>query len=168
MNRNYDTAWYYKSVRLLRDNFDAPGITTDLIAGFPGETEGEFTRTLEFLRKCAFSAVHVFPYSRRPGTPAASMPGQLPREEKEARVRRAIALADELEGRWLSSQVGRALPVLFEEERDGLWQGHAPNYALVRARGETLHNRLADVRITGSEKGALTGTVLPGDACAGA
>ena len=157
MNRKYDTARYYESVQLLREYFQNPGITTDLIAGFPGETEGEFGRTLEFLEQCAFSAMHVFPYSRRPGTPAASMPGQLTREEKEARVRRAIALAGEMEEKWLKSQVGDTLPVLFEEERDGLWQGHAPNYALVRARGENLHNRLVDVKITGAAGGTLLG-----------
>ena len=157
MNRKYDTARYYESVKLLREYFQNPGITTDLIAGFPGETEEEFSRTLEFLEQCAFSAMHVFPYSRRPGTPAASMPGQLTREEKEARVRRAIALAGEMEKKWLKSQVGDTLPVLFEEERDGLWQGHAPNYALVRARGENLHNRLVDVKITGAAGDALLG-----------
>ena len=159
MNRKYDTARYYESVKLLREYFQNPGITTDLIAGFPGETEEEFSRTLEFLEQCAFSAMHVFPYSRRPGTPAASMPGQLTREEKEARVRRAIALAGEMEKKWLKSQVGDTLPVLFEEERDGLWQGHAPNYALVRARGENLHNRLVDVKITGAAGDALLGTL---------
>ena len=157
MNRKYDTARYYESVRLLREYFPDPGVTTDLIAGFPGETEEEFAQTLEFIRKCAFTAMHVFPYSRRPGTPAADMPGQVPREEKEDRARRAIALGAELEARWLEGQVGRTFPVLFEEEKDGLWQGHAPNYALVRARGEALHNRVLEVEVTGAEGGALTG-----------
>ena len=158
MNRKYDTARYYESVRLLREYFPAPGVTTDLITGFPGETEGEFAQTLEFIRRCAFTAMHVFPYSRRPGTPADTMPDQVPKEEKEARARKAIALAGELEARWLNGQVGRVLPVLFEEEKDGLWQGHTPNYALVRAQGKTLHNRLADVKITGVDGGALLGT----------
>ena len=102
--------------------------------------------------------MHVFPYSRRPGTPADTMPDQVPKEEKEARARKAIALAGELEARWLNGQVGRVLPVLFEEEKDGLWQGHTPNYALVRPQGKTLHNRLADVKITGVDGGALLGT----------
>ena len=160
MNRKYDTARYYESVRLLREYFPDPGITTDLITGFPGETQEEFDQTLAFLEKCAFTAMHVFPYSRRPGTPAADMPGQVPKEEKEARARRAIALGARLERRWLESQAGRVLPVLFEEEKDGLWQGHTPHYALVRAQGEALHNRLADVVVTGTEGSALTGTVL--------
>ncbi len=159
MNRKYDTAWYYKSVELLREYFSDPGITTDLITGFPGETEEEFAQTLAFVERCGFTAMHVFPYSRRPGTPAADLPGQLPAGVKEARARRAIALGSELERRWLEGQKGRVLPVLFEEEKDGLWQGHTPNYALVRARGEALHNRLADVEITGVEGSALLGAV---------
>ena len=160
MNRKYDTARYYESVRLLREFFSDPGITTDLITGFPGETEAEFAQTLEFVKSCAFTAMHVFPYSRRPGTPADTMPGQVPTVEKEARARQAIALGAELERSWLERQVGRVLPVLFEEEKDGLWQGHAPNYALVRAQGDGLHNRLPDVEITGVEGAALLGTVL--------
>jgi len=159
MNRKYDTTWYYKSVKLLQDYFQNPGITTDLITGFPGETEEEFAQTLEFIQKCAFTAMHVFPYSRRPGTPAASMPGQVPAAVKEKRARRAIALGAELERRWLEGQVGKNLPVLFEEEKNGLWQGHTPSYALVRAQGEALHNRLLDVEIAGVEGNALIGTV---------
>ncbi len=162
MNRKYDTERYYHSVKLLRDNFEDPGITTDLITGFPGETEEEFAQTLAFLEKCAFTAMHVFPYSRRPGTPAADMPGQVPREEKEERARRAIALGAGMERRWLEGQVGRVLPVLFEEEKGGLWQGHAPSYALVRAQGENLHNQLLSAKITGVEGSALTGTVTGG------
>lgn len=163
MNRKYNTARYDESVRLLREYFADPGVTTDLITGFPGESREEFDQTLEFIRKCAFTAMHVFPYSRRPGTPADAMPDQVPKEEKEARAREAIALASELEARWLESRVGRTLPVLFEEEKDGLWQGHAPNYALVRAAGENLHNRLTDVKITGVGEGALAGIVLGTD-----
>ena len=159
MNRRYDTARYYQSVELLRAYFDHPGITTDLIVGFPGETGEEFTRTLAFAERCAFSAVHVFPYSKRPGTPAANLPGQVPRGEKEERARRAIALAAGLERRWLERQTGQTLPVLFEEEKDGRWQGHAPNYALVRVKGERLHNRLLNVKITGAEGEALTGVL---------
>ena len=159
MNRKYDTARYYESVELLREYFSDPGITTDLIVGFPGETEEEFAQTLAFLEKCSFSAMHIFPYSRRPGTPAASMPGQASKGEKEERARRAIALAAQMERRWLERQVGRTLPVLFEEEKDGWWQGHAPNYALVRVKGEGLHNRLLGAEIVGTEGEALTGVL---------
>lgn len=160
MNRKYDTARYLESVELLRKWFGDPAVTTDLIVGFPQETEEEFARTLDFLRRCGFAAMHIFPYSRRAGTPAAAMEGQVPRAEKERRARRAASVAAELERSYLERQVGKTLPVLFEDEKDGLWRGHAPNYTLVRVRGEGLHNRVLDVRITGAEEGALTGALL--------
>ena len=83
----------------------------------------------------------------------------MPKGEKEERARRAIALAAQMERRWLERQTGRTLPVLFEEEKDGWWQGHTPNYALVCAKGERLHNRLLDVMITGVEGKTLTGVL---------
>ena len=159
MNRKYDTSRYYESVKLLRDHFDRPGITTDLIVGFPGETEGEFQATLGFVQKCAFSALHIFPYSRRSGTPAAAMAGQVPRAVKEDRARRAGAAAAELRRTWLEGWAGETLPVLFEEEKDGLWRGHAPNYTEVFAPGVQLHNVIKDVKITGIHQDGLLGAV---------
>ena len=157
MNRKYDAARYEESVKLLRAFFHRPGITTDMIVGFPGETEEEFAQSLSFLRRCGFTAMHIFPYSRRTGTPAAGMPDQVPKGEKEARARRAAAVAAELEGAWLASWVGETLPVLFEEEKGGLWRGHAPNYTEVLAPGTALHNVEQRVRITGVEGTALVG-----------
>ncbi|MGI5972453.1 MAG: tRNA (N(6)-L-threonylcarbamoyladenosine(37)-C(2))-methylthiotransferase MtaB [Oscillospiraceae bacterium] len=157
MNRKYDSARYYESVSLLREFFDRPGITTDLIVGFPGETEEEFEATLAFLRRCAFSAMHIFPYSRREGTPGAKMPGQVLRAVKEERAHRARAVAEELRRRYLEEQVGRTLSVLFEEEKDGLWRGHAPNYTEVAVSGEGLHNVERPVRVTGVSGERLTG-----------
>ena len=159
MNRKYDSARYYQSVELLTGAFADPGITTDLIVGFPGETEEEFGQSLDFVRRCAFSAMHVFPYSRRPGTPAAAMDGQVPHAVQEERVHRAMAAARKMGRAYLERQVGRIFPVLFEEEKDGLWQGHAPNYVLVRGKGESLHNRVVPVRITGVAGDSLTGEV---------
>ena len=160
MNRKYDTARYFESVELLRGYFQAPGLTTDLIVGFPGETEEEFAQTLTFVERCAFTAMHIFPYSRRTGTPAADLPGQVPRGVKEERARRAAALATRLERAYLASWVGQALPVLFEEEKEGLWRGHAPNYVQVRAQGAGLHNRIRQVRITGVREDCLEGELL--------
>ena len=128
MNRKYDTARFYESVALLRTWFDRPGITTDLIVGFPGETEEEFGQTLDFIRKCAFSAMHIFPYSRRPGTPAAKMPGQVSNAVKEERAHRAAQAAQAMQRAYLESWVGETVPVLFEEEREGLWRGHTTRY----------------------------------------
>ena len=159
MNRKYDTGRFARSVELLRGAFDRPGITTDLIVGFPGETEDEFTQTLAFIRQCAFSAMHIFPYSRRRGTPAAAMADQVSNAEKEARAHRASEVAREMTQTWLESWVGQTLSVLFEEEQGGLWQGHAPNYTQVRAPGTELHNRVCRVIVTGVEGTALLGEI---------
>ena len=161
MNRKYDTARYYESVRLLWGYFDRPGITTDLIVGFPGETEEEFKETLDFVKKCAFSAMHIFPYSRRTGTPAAAMAGQISNGVKEERAHRAGEAARQLHRTWLESWVGHTLPVLFEEEKDGLWRGHAPNYTEVFVPGQGLHNVIRDVKITGLHGEGLLGELVP-------
>lgn len=166
MHRRYDTARYLKSCALLRKYFDRPAITTDLIEGFPGETEEEFSQTLEMIQKAGFSSMHIFPYSRRPGTVADKLPDQLPPQVKEARCRRAAAVAKEMELRYLTLWVGETLPVLFEETAQGAnagageWRGHAPNYVQVRAPGKDLHNVLKNVRITGVQGTTLTGEIL--------
>lgn len=161
MNRKYDSARYYESVQLLREVYDRPGITTDLIVGFPGETEEEFSQTLDFIQKCGFSAMHIFPYSRRPGTPAAKMPGQVPNAEKEARCRRAAQVAQKMEEDYLDSFLGQQVPVLFEEEREGFWRGHTTRYVQVAAQsGEDLHNRLCTVRLIRREGLTLVGELM--------
>lgn len=150
MGRRYDTARYLRSVELLRRHFPKPGITTDLIVGFPGETEEEFHETLHFLRRCAFSQLHIFPYSRRQGTPAADLPGQVPETEKRQRAQQAAAVAEALRTSWLESWLGERVPVLFEEEKGGLWRGHTPQYmeVQVEAPGQDLHNQMRTVRLT--------------------
>ena len=160
MNRKYDSARYYESVTLLREHFEVPAVTTDLIVGFPGETEEEFQQTLAYLEKCAFSAMHVFPYSRRPGTPAAAMPGQVRRAVKEERAHRAAQLAARMERAYLEQWVGRSVPVLFEERRDGLWYGHTARYCEAAAdSAEDLHNRTRNVRVEAVEGTALRGSL---------
>ena len=157
MNRKYDTARYLESVRLLRAHFDSPAITTDLIVGFPGETEEEFTQTLVFLETCAFSSMHIFPYSPRPGTPAAAMKEQVPSAVKEERAHRAAQVAQAMERRYLESLTGRTLSVLFEQDEDGCSKGHAPNYVEVRIKEPGLHNVVRDVTVTGVEGDHLIG-----------
>ena len=160
MNRKYDTARYYQSVELLNQWFDRPAITTDLITGFPGETEEEFVETLAFIRKCRFAAMHVFPYSIRPGTKAAAME-QLTTAVKEERAHRAAAAAGEMHRAYLDGCVGKVYPVLFEQPgREGCYTGHAPNYMEVEAPGEDLHNRVLSVRITGTDGEKLLGEVV--------
>ena len=160
MNRKYDSNRYYKSVKLLNEHFSTPAITTDLIVGFPGETEEEFLQTLAFIQKCQFSAMHIFPYSRRPGTPADKLPGQQPNAVKEDRAHRAAVVAIEMEHRYLDQWVGQTVPVLFEEERDGRWVGHTPQYLAVAAVGDApLHNCLRQVRIQARQGEMLVGEV---------
>ena len=160
MNRKYDTARYLESCALLRQHFDQPAITTDLITGFPGETEEEFSATLDFIQRANFAAMHIFPYSRRSGTPAYDMPDQVPMAEKEARAHRAAQVAAQMEADYLAHYVGKPLPVLFEEEKDGLWRGHAPNYVEIRCKGENLHNELRDVLIESADGSLLYGKLV--------
>ena len=157
MNRKYDTARFYASVALLRQHFPGCGVTGDLITGFPGETEEDQAETLAFIRRCAFSDLHVFPYSRRPGTPADRMEGQCPNAVKARRAHEAQAAADECRRAFLQSQLGQILPVLFETEEDGACLGHSDSYLLVRVPGSALRGRLLPVRITGVDGECLTG-----------
>ena len=159
MNRKYDTARYLESVALLNQYFDRPAVTTDLITGFPEETEEEFRQTLDFLRRCGFAQMHIFPYSIRPGTPAADM-RQVPKAVKEERAHRAAAVAAKLHQAYLAACVGAVYPVLFEQPRDGKYFGHAPNYMEVLAEGADLHNEIRNVKITGTDGESLLGEIL--------
>ena len=159
MNRKYDTARFYESVELLNRFFDRPAVTTDLITGFPEETEEEFAQTLDFIRRCGFAQMHIFPYSVRPGTPAAKM-RQNPKAVKEGRAHRAAAVAAEMHRAYLEGCVGRVYPVLFEQPKNGRFSGHAPNYMEVLADGENLHNIVQNVQIIGIDGDALLGELL--------
>ena len=161
MKRKYDTERYLQSVELLRARFDCPGLTTDLIVGFPGETGEEFQATLAFLRRCGFSRMHIFPYSRRKGTPAAEMPGQVPNAVKADRAARAAELAAAMEKSWLTGWIGKTVPVLFEEEKDGFWLGYTPQYMEVRvpAGKRKLHNQRLNVTITAAGDTAAFGVI---------
>ena len=163
MKRRYTTERYLESVELLRRHFDRPALTTDLIVGFPGETEGEFAQTLSFLQTCAFAQMHIFPYSIRPGTPAAKME-QVPKAVKEERARRAAAVAEEMHRSYLEGCVGRTYPVLFEQPKNGKFFGHAPNYMEVLVDGAELHNALRTVRITDVDGEALLGEIVEQEA----
>ena len=160
MKRKYDTARYFESLELLRQFFPGCAITTDMIVAFPGETEEEFAQSLEFIRKCRFADMHIFPYSRRPGTPAASMPGQHDNATKEARSRAAIAVASGMSQDYRKALIGSVQEVLFEEEEKGLWTGHAMNYVKVWVEGEDLHNEIRKVKITEIFREGVKGVLL--------
>ena len=148
MKRKYDTARYFESVELLKAHFPGCAVTTDMIVAFPGETEEEFAESLAFIRRCGFADMHIFPYSRRPGTPADKMPGQHSNETKEARSRAAIAVAEEMSREYRENLIGTRHAVLFEERSGAFFTGHAPNYVKVYAEGEDLHNEIRNVEIT--------------------
>ena len=156
MNRKYDTARFRESVSLLNRYFHRPAVTTDLICGFPEETEEEFAQTLAFIESCGFAAMHIFPYSIRPGTKAAAM-AQVPPAVKEARAARAGQVAEKLHRAYLAGCVGRVYPVLFEQPKDGRYTGHAPNYMEVAVAADGLHNIIRDVKIVGTDGEILLG-----------
>ena len=159
MKRKYDTARYYESVDLLKHYFPGCAVTTDMIVAFPGETEEEFAESLAFIRRCGFADMHIFPYSRRPGTPADKMPGQHNNATKEARSHAAIAVAEQMSRVYRESLTGTIHPVLFEEAEGEFFTGHTPNYIKVYVAGEDLHNEIRAVRLTGVYKDGMTGEI---------
>lgn len=162
MGRRYTPAEYAACAQRLRQAMPGCAITTDVIVGFPGETEAEFDETLRFVEETALCRIHVFPYSRREGTAAACMPGQLSRAVKAQRARRLCALAQRLEQSYLESMVGTAQEVLFEEAKDGFIEGYTGTYARVRVNGASpeLAGRLYQVDIRQAENGFLLGSII--------
>ena len=159
MKRKYDTARYFESVELLNRHFPGCAVTTDMIVAFPGETEEEYRQSLDFIQKCAFADMHIFPYSRRPGTPADKMPGQHNNDTKESRSRGAIAVAEEMSLHYRQNLIGTTQAVLFEEKSGDWFTGHAPNYIKVYAEGENLHNQVKNVCITAVYQDGVIGTI---------
>ena len=145
MKRKYNTQRYLQSVELLYQYFPGCAVTTDMIVAFPGETEEEFQQSLAFIEKCRFADMHVFPYSRRPGTPADKMPGQHRNDVKEDRSRRAIAVAERMNKTYREAMIGTQQEVLFEEMQEGFFVGHAPNYMKIYVKGTDLHNKIRTV-----------------------
>ena len=132
--------------------------TEHQIEGFPEETEEEFAASLDFIRRCGFAQMHIFPYSVRPGTPAAGMT-QITKAVKEERAHRAAAVAEEMHRAYLNGCVGQTYPVLFEQPKNGKFAGHAPNYMEVLAEGTELHNKVRNVTITVVEGESLLGRI---------
>ena len=150
MNRHYTTAEYRQIVGDLRKAFPNCAVTTDIMVGFAGETEEEFAKSLAFAKEIAFAKVHVFAYSRRPGTRAYDMPGQVPNREKERRSREMIAATLETQRAFFAAQTGRVEEVLFEQERDrNVYEGYTRNYTPVRvASAAPLQGQIRQVRLT--------------------
>ena len=138
MNRHYTADEYYNSVTLLRQAFDNPALTTDIIVGFPGETEEEFNQTLAFAEKVGFAKIHIFPYSKREGTVAAKMPDHIPHSVAAEREKRLSDAEKKMRCEYIASHIGKSVNVLFEEikEKDGVRYacGYTPEYIYVHVR----------------------------------
>ena len=153
MNRKYTTEEYEKACRILRENFQHPAITTDVIVGFPGETEGEFAQTKRYLERIHFYEMHIFKYSKRQGTRAAVMEHQIPEEIKTKRSAKLLALAERMSKEFRDYYLGRQEEVLFEEpmELNGktYYVGYTKEYVKVAAEtAETLENTMKTGTIT--------------------
>ena len=160
MKRKYTTEEYMESLERLRNAFPGCAITTDMIVGFPGETEEEFEKSLSFIRQCRFADMHIFPYSRRPGTPAAEMPGQLPNAVKEERSRRAIAVAQDMSRCYHQELLGTTQAVLVEGMEGDHSVGHAMNYVKIYIPGAYPRNEIQTVAVKSLYGDGVTGEVI--------
>lgn len=165
MNRRYSSADYKNIVKLLRTNFENCAITTDIMVGFPDETEEDFAESMRFAENIGFAKAHIFPYSRRKGTPAAEMEGQISEEIKRFRAAQMAAAMEKCRKDFLQSQVGTVAPVLFEREKsDGFPHGYTPNYTQVKISKKnhniSLRNRIFYVKIIGLDEDRCLGEIL--------
>lgn len=159
MRRRYTTEDFRRACQLLRNAFPACAITTDVITGFPGETEEEFSQTVAFCQEIGFARMHVFPYSARQGTPAAMMPNQVKRAVREERARRLIAVGNELAEQYQASWIGKTVEALLEEtDENGLTHGYTAEYMPCAVPGGTP-GKLCSVKISGISDKELTGVI---------
>ena len=148
MNRKYSCDEFENVTKILRKYFEDVNLTTDIIVGFPGETNEEFEKTYEFLRKIKFYKMHIFKYSPREGTLAAKMTNQVDGNIKEERSQKLIELSNKNEKEYNEKYIGKSVEVLFEEEKDRLWSGYTKNYVRVFVSSdENLENRLQKIDI---------------------
>ena len=158
MNRRYTTEEFYEVVTMLRQAYPNVSLTTDIIVGFPGETEEEFEETYQFLQKVQFYKMHVFKYSPRSGTKAAQMKEQIDGNKKEIRSNRLLELSDKNQQEQNKKEFGKVVEVLWEEYKDGYYIGHTTNYEEVKINTqEQLENTITKVTITGTNGLTLLG-----------
>ena len=160
MNRKYTTQEFEKGVTLLRKAFPEVHLTTDVIVGFPGETEEEFKQTYTFLKKIKFYKMHIFKYSPRSGTVASKMPNQIDGNIKEERSNKLIALSNHNEEKYNKEYIGKKVDVLLEDREDKYLKGHTTNYMVVKVKtNQELENTIQKVTITGAENLELIGNL---------
>ena len=162
MNRKYDAAGYERAVEILRKYFPNVAITTDIIAGFPDETDEDFEKSLEFAKKIGFAKIHSFPYSPKRGTPAAVMPNQILNAVKNERTSRLIEASDRMADEFIKSFEGRVMPVLYEREIEhNIYEGYTTNYIRVLSESsENIKNKILDTEIVSSEDEKAIGRIL--------
>lgn len=162
MNRKYDAAGYERAVEILRKYFPNVAITTDIIAGFPDETDEDFEKSLEFAKKIGFAKIHAFPYSPKRGTPAAVMPNQILNAVKNERTSRLIEASDRMADEFIKSFEGRVMPVLYEREIEhNIYEGYTTNYIRVLSESsENIKNKILDTEIVSSEDEKAIGRIL--------
>ena len=161
MNRKYTAEKYYNAVEIIRKYWPDAALTTDIIVGFPGETEEDFAESYAFAEKVGFSKIHVFPYSPKKGTPAAEMEGQIPPDIKEKRAEALIRLSNEMAGRFISGFVGKNVEVLFEQRpKEGYFEGHTSNYINVIVKSDDdIRNKILSVNIKSAENEKAFGEI---------
>lgn len=161
MNRHYKAAEYEYLCSVLREKFDGTTLTTDIMVGFPGESDEDFEETRKFAEKIGFEKIHIFPYSRRSGTPADKMDGQVSKAVKSERVRLLSETADKIREKFLSEQIGKTLSVLVEgKQKDSMLFGYTANYTPVKFVCEAKIGSIADIKINSSEKDFCIGTKM--------
>ena len=163
MARRYNTRMYRAAVENLRRAFPHAAFTTDVLTGFPGETEEEYRQTRDMIRLVGYAKIHVFPYSQREGTPAAAMPGQLSAAEKERRARELIALGEETALAYREGWLGQTAPVLLEEQdAQGCWLGYTPEYIQVTVPNDPAcrQGALVNVALTSLAEGGMAGSII--------
>ncbi len=160
MNRHYTAEEYYELCLKLRNAFDGATLTTDVMVGFPDETAQDFSESLEFVKKVGFEKVHVFPYSRRDGTPAARMANQVENAEKSRRAAIMIEETEKIRKAFLESQIGKTLEILPEEFHDGIMQGYTANYTPVRILGAENTKEIIKAEIIAVEDDFCIGKVI--------
>lgn len=162
MNRKYTTEEYMEIVQRVRKYFDDPGITTDIIVGFPNETDEDFEITKEFTDKAGFSYVHIFPYSPKHGTPASEMNNQITKEVKSKRAKELKEVMENKREYFLDDMIGKREKVLIEKKlNDDMYEGYSENYIYVEVKSDKdIFNKIVDVRITGKTPTHLRGEII--------
>ena len=162
MNRRYTCGQYVEAVNMLRSILPDVSLTTDIIVGFPGETEAEFSQTLSLAESVGFSKIHVFPFSPKIGTAAAGMPGQIGEPAKSERVRMLLSLSERLSKAYMNAFIGKTLSVLFERPRaSGVYEGYAPNYIKARVScPKDISNQIRAIYVDNIKDGCVHGMLL--------